>query len=188
MQISETCPQCKNDKMSFHTAQLRSADEGQTIFYTCLKCKYVNTVVGAAHCHGRERQGLVQRLVVGWTACRVGVWLRLVAQLVVSASGIRGICGVHWWMTDGTLVCRVARRAWGAPALALSVPTLRFPNWCVTGTSSPTTHKAAAAALLFYLPQTLCTSLGVKPVPRRALMPPPAALLVPRERYPYDTR
>lgn len=38
--ISETCPQCKNDKMSFHTAQLRSADEGQTIFYTCLKCKY----------------------------------------------------------------------------------------------------------------------------------------------------
>ncbi|GAB0497223.1 hypothetical protein MMPV_008547 [Pyropia vietnamensis] len=38
--ISETCPQCKNDKMSFHTAQLRSADEGQTIFYTCLRCKY----------------------------------------------------------------------------------------------------------------------------------------------------
>ncbi|KAM0729285.1 DNA-directed RNA polymerase I subunit RPA12 [Formica fusca] len=35
--VERPCPQCKNDKMSYATLQLRSADEGQTIFYTCTK-------------------------------------------------------------------------------------------------------------------------------------------------------
>lgn len=34
--IEEPCPKCAHPKMSFHTAQLRGVDEGQTIFYTCL--------------------------------------------------------------------------------------------------------------------------------------------------------
>eukprot|EP00042_Codosiga_hollandica_P018440 m.54229 g.54229 ORF g.54229 m.54229 type:complete len:128 (+) comp48712_c0_seq2:120-503(+) len=38
--ISEECPQCGAQEMSFTTAQLRSADEGQTVFYAC-KCGYV---------------------------------------------------------------------------------------------------------------------------------------------------
>lgn len=38
--IKETCPQCGNDEMSFHTLQMRSADEGATVFYTCTKCGY----------------------------------------------------------------------------------------------------------------------------------------------------
>lgn len=37
--VERQCPQCKNDKMSYSTLQLRSADEGQTVFYTCTKCK-----------------------------------------------------------------------------------------------------------------------------------------------------
>lgn len=39
--VERQCPQCQNDKMSYATLQLRSADEGQTVFYTCTKCKYV---------------------------------------------------------------------------------------------------------------------------------------------------
>lgn len=39
--VERKCPQCQNDKMSYATLQLRSADEGQTVFYTCTKCKYV---------------------------------------------------------------------------------------------------------------------------------------------------
>lgn len=39
--VDRKCPQCNNDKMSYATLQLRSADEGQTVFYTCTKCKYV---------------------------------------------------------------------------------------------------------------------------------------------------
>lgn len=39
--VERSCPQCKNDKMSYATLQLRSADEGQTVFYTCTECKYV---------------------------------------------------------------------------------------------------------------------------------------------------
>lgn len=36
--VSEECQKCKNPKMFFWTQQLRSADEGQTIFYECPKC------------------------------------------------------------------------------------------------------------------------------------------------------
>lgn len=38
--VERKCPKCGNDKMSYATLQLRSADEGQTVFYTCIKCKY----------------------------------------------------------------------------------------------------------------------------------------------------
>lgn len=41
--VERKCPQCNNDKMSYATLQLRSADEGQTVFYTCTKCKYKET-------------------------------------------------------------------------------------------------------------------------------------------------
>lgn len=37
--VERLCPQCNNNKMSYATLQLRSADEGQTVFYTCTKCK-----------------------------------------------------------------------------------------------------------------------------------------------------
>jgi DNA-directed RNA polymerase I subunit RPA12 len=38
--IREKCPKCDNPEMEFTTMQLRSVDEGQTIFYTCPKCAY----------------------------------------------------------------------------------------------------------------------------------------------------
>ncbi|XP_063706677.1 DNA-directed RNA polymerase I subunit RPA12 [Culicoides brevitarsis] len=41
--VERKCPQCGNTKMSYATLQLRSADEGQTVFFTCTKCKYKET-------------------------------------------------------------------------------------------------------------------------------------------------
>ncbi|KAG8228402.1 hypothetical protein J437_LFUL003875 [Ladona fulva] len=38
--VERQCPICSNDKMAYATVQLRSADEGQTVFYTCTKCNY----------------------------------------------------------------------------------------------------------------------------------------------------
>ncbi|XP_017020389.1 DNA-directed RNA polymerase I subunit RPA12 [Drosophila kikkawai] len=38
--VERKCPKCNHDKMSYATLQLRSADEGQTVFFTCLKCKF----------------------------------------------------------------------------------------------------------------------------------------------------
>ena len=35
--IRQTCPKCGRKEMTFTTAQLRSADEGTTVFYVC-KC------------------------------------------------------------------------------------------------------------------------------------------------------
>lgn len=37
--VERTCSKCGHDKMSYATLQLRSADEGQTVFFTCIKCK-----------------------------------------------------------------------------------------------------------------------------------------------------
>ncbi len=44
--INEECPKCKHPQLSYHTAQLRGLDEGQTIFYTCLNenCKHKYTM------------------------------------------------------------------------------------------------------------------------------------------------
>ncbi|KAJ1730242.1 DNA-directed RNA polymerase I core subunit rpa12 [Coemansia biformis] len=36
--VEELCPQCGANEMTFHTLQMRSADEGQTVFYKCVKC------------------------------------------------------------------------------------------------------------------------------------------------------
>ncbi|CAH0392689.1 unnamed protein product [Bemisia tabaci] len=41
--VERKCPKCDNDKMSYATLQLRSADEGQTVFYTCTRCKFKET-------------------------------------------------------------------------------------------------------------------------------------------------
>ena len=38
--VDRTCSKCGHDKMSYAALQLRSADEGQTVFFTCLKCKF----------------------------------------------------------------------------------------------------------------------------------------------------
>merc|ERR1719362_764999 len=37
-EIDEECPNCGNPKLQFWTRQLRSADEGQSVFYLCKKC------------------------------------------------------------------------------------------------------------------------------------------------------
>lgn len=42
--INTPCPMCNKMEMMYNTAQLRSADEGQTVFYSCDGCGYKETV------------------------------------------------------------------------------------------------------------------------------------------------
>ena len=39
-EVDEECPKCSHPRASFYTMQLRSADEGATVFYECLSCGY----------------------------------------------------------------------------------------------------------------------------------------------------
>lgn len=38
--ISEPCPKCAHPEMYFYTMQLRSVDEGSTVFYECPNCAH----------------------------------------------------------------------------------------------------------------------------------------------------
>ena len=39
--IERLCAKCGHNKMSYKTQQLRSVDEGMSIFYYCLKCNSI---------------------------------------------------------------------------------------------------------------------------------------------------
>ncbi|XP_025113199.1 DNA-directed RNA polymerase I subunit RPA12-like [Pomacea canaliculata] len=38
--VDRKCLQCGHEQMTYTTQQTRSADEGQTVFYTCLECRF----------------------------------------------------------------------------------------------------------------------------------------------------
>ncbi|KAF2164826.1 hypothetical protein M409DRAFT_24731 [Zasmidium cellare ATCC 36951] len=38
--IKQSCEKCGNEEVRFYTQQLRSADEGSTVFFTCPKCNH----------------------------------------------------------------------------------------------------------------------------------------------------
>lgn len=42
--VDETCPKCRHNEMYFYTMQMRSVDEGQTVFYECVKCQHTMQV------------------------------------------------------------------------------------------------------------------------------------------------
>lgn len=38
--VKERCTECGNKEMYFYSRQMRSADEGETVFYECPKCGF----------------------------------------------------------------------------------------------------------------------------------------------------
>jgi len=44
MTVDEPCTKCSHPQVGFYTVQLRSVDEGQTVFYECPNCKHTWSV------------------------------------------------------------------------------------------------------------------------------------------------
>lgn len=38
--VNKACEKCNNEQCTWTAVQLRSADEGSTVFYTCTKCRH----------------------------------------------------------------------------------------------------------------------------------------------------
>ncbi|XP_072531980.1 DNA-directed RNA polymerase I subunit RPA12 [Salminus brasiliensis] len=38
--VDRRCSRCNKEGMVYHTRQMRSADEGQTVFFTCIHCRH----------------------------------------------------------------------------------------------------------------------------------------------------
>ncbi|KAL6457519.1 hypothetical protein MHYP_G00344820 [Metynnis hypsauchen] len=38
--VDRKCSRCNKEGMVYHTRQMRSADEGQTVFFTCIHCRH----------------------------------------------------------------------------------------------------------------------------------------------------
>ncbi|SCZ89320.1 BZ3500_MvSof-1268-A1-R1_Chr1-1g01104 [Microbotryum saponariae] len=43
--VDEMCEKCGNERMSVKTMQLRSADEGATVFYSCERCGHQTRLI-----------------------------------------------------------------------------------------------------------------------------------------------
>ena len=66
-QVDEECPKCGHRRLAYYTLQLRSADEGQTVFYECVKCMCVCPARLARGVWNSRRGALLPGVVVAGT-------------------------------------------------------------------------------------------------------------------------
>lgn len=77
LQIDRRCVRCNKEGMVYHARQMRSADEGQTIFFTCIHCRWSTTP---------------HRMFSYRCCCVIHVWI-----LTLQVSGEGGLLRVEPW-------------------------------------------------------------------------------------------
>eukprot|EP00903_Cladosiphon_okamuranus_P012071 g11332.t1 len=117
--VEEACPKCGYPKMEFYTMQLRSADEGQTVFYECLSktCKHKYSR-GHHHHQSRKRSLHVYTHGEGFLgALGHGDFSARAEALPVEALASRNVRCVSAGWTHSAAVCGDTGEllVWGRP-------------------------------------------------------------------------
>ncbi|CRG90665.1 tRNA pseudouridine synthase B [Talaromyces islandicus] len=84
--IKMECPECPSNEVTWTEAQLRSADEGSTIFYRCVKCGHRNIEVGGIElCAPKDSLSVDELSRPGHQYRRKAIWNKNVQR-----QGLRG--------------------------------------------------------------------------------------------------
>ncbi|CAG5866070.1 unnamed protein product [Menidia menidia] len=88
--IDRRCSRCNKEGMIYHTRQMRSADEGQTVFFTCTHCRWLPLSRGGERRLLKDPPGSRRKAILLRVDMFRGCWLKWMSTSVQPVYGCVG--------------------------------------------------------------------------------------------------